>query len=173
MNKALFLALTAASALSPTLAAAANNECQIEKYDNYINASIHWYEDLSELTSSSNPDLKEVSDWFLDGRKKHFELNRVAVSTFLTEQPTKVSTELDVESWLQLSQQDVKALAERDDQLGQLAKASFEYRQAKPHPQNYEFRSALAELLSHPNKIQPALDAYNKSVMQANETDCK
>lgn len=173
MKKALFLACAAVSTLSPTFAFAANTKCQINKYNTYIDASIQWYQDLAELTSTANPDLKEVSDWFLDGREKHFELNRLAVSTLLTEQPIKVSTELDVESWLQLSQQDIKALSERDDKLGKVAKASFEYRQAKPHPQNYEFRSALAELLSHPNKIQPVLDAYNTSVQQANETNCK
>ncbi|MFA0337148.1 hypothetical protein [Vibrio breoganii] len=169
MNKTLVLLLSAL----PTFAFAANTECQIEKYDTYIDASINWYQDLATMTSQDSPELKEVSEWFLEGRKKHFELNRAAVHTFLESQPNKVSTELDVESWLQLSQSDIKELATRDDELGNIAKQSFEYRQAKSHPQNYEFRSALAALLSHPNKIQGALDSYNQSIQDVVAMDCK
>jgi hypothetical protein len=169
MNKSLVLLLSAL----PAFAFAADTECQIKKYDTYIDASINWYQDLATLTSADNPDLQEVSDWFLDGRKKHFELNRLSVHQFLSTNPNKVSTELDVESWLQLTQADIKELSTRQDELGILAKSSFEYRQTKPHSQNYEFRSALAELLSHPNKIQPALTAYNNAVNQANSQVCE
>lgn len=169
MNKSLVLLLSAL----PAFAFAANTQCQIEKYDAYIDASINWYQELSTLTSADNPDLKEVSEWFLDGRKMHFELNREAVHQFLASNPNRVSTELDVESWLQLSQADIKELSTRQDKLGMSAKSSFEYRQAKPHPQNYEFRSALAELLSHPNKIEPALTAYNDTVNLVNSQPCQ
>ncbi|CAM2866862.1 hypothetical protein [Vibrio rarus] len=168
MNKALILLLSAL----PTVAFAANIECQTKQYDTYIDASIHWYQDLATITSQDSPQLQQVSQWFLDGRKKHFELNRIAVHTFLKSEPSKVSTELNVESWLQLSQQDIKVLSSRSDALGQAAKASFEYRQAKPHPQNYELRSALADLLSHPHKIQTALDAYNQSIQDVAQMKC-
>ncbi|OBT12097.1 hypothetical protein A9264_02865 [Vibrio sp. UCD-FRSSP16_10] len=169
MNKTLVLLLSAL----PAFAFAANTDCQINKYDTYIDASINWYQDLATMTSKDSPQLKEVSEWFLDGRKKHFELNREAVHSFLKSSPTKVSTELGVESWLQLSQSDIKELSARNDQLGYLAKQSFEYRQAKPHPQNYEFRSALADLLSHPNKIKGALDTYNQSINDAVAINCQ
>ncbi|WP_261817262.1 hypothetical protein [Vibrio gallicus] len=173
MKKAFVFAMVSLSALSSPIALASNStQCQIDKYNTYIDASIKWYQDLSELTSTANPELKQVSEWFVKGRVMHFELNRTAVSLLLSEQPDKVATELDVESWLQLSQQDIKALSQRDDELGQAAQASFAYRQAKPNPQNYEFRSALAELLSHPNKIQPALDAYNSAVQSTNQIKC-
>ncbi|GAD79455.1 hypothetical protein [Vibrio ezurae] len=168
MNKTLVLLLSAL----PAFAFAANTECQIKKYDTYIDASINWYQDLATMTSHESPQLKEVSDWFLEGRKKHFELNREAVHTFLKSQPNKVSTGSDVESWLQLTQSDIKALSERDDKLGHLAKQSFQYRQAKSHPQNYEFRSALADLLSHPSKIQDALDRYNHSIEGVTSMNC-
>ncbi|GAM71687.1 hypothetical protein JCM19236_733 [Vibrio sp. JCM 19236] len=38
MKKALFLACAAVSTLSPTFAFAANTECQINKYNTYIDA---------------------------------------------------------------------------------------------------------------------------------------
>ncbi|CAM4303767.1 hypothetical protein [Vibrio neonatus] len=168
MNKMLVLLLSA----MPAFAFAANTECQIKKYDTYIDASINWYQDLATITSNDKPQLKEVSEWFVDGRKKHFELNREAVHTFLKSEPNKVSTEADVESWLQLTQSDIKALSNRDDKLGQLAKQSFQYRQAQSHPQNYEFRSALADLLSHPNKIEHALNRYNHSIEDVVAMNC-
>ncbi len=76
--KRFVVALMLASTSSFTLAA--NDQCLAQKYDAYIDASLNWYSDLAELTSSKYPDLTEVSNWFLEGRKHHFELNRAAVS---------------------------------------------------------------------------------------------
>ncbi|MGR5457221.1 hypothetical protein ACPV5N_25385, partial [Vibrio alfacsensis] len=81
----------------------------------YIDASIQWYDDLVQLTTQQYPELESVGQWFLDGRKNHFELNREAVHYYLKNEPTKVATERSIESWLQLEQQDVKALAQRND----------------------------------------------------------
>ncbi|WP_394125755.1 hypothetical protein [Vibrio hepatarius] len=156
-----------------TFAAAADNTCLAKKYDAYIDASLHWYEDLASLTSEQYPELTEVSDWFLEGRKHHFELNRAAVHYYLTEDQTKVATEQPVEAWLQLEQKDIKVLASRSDELGQLAKVTFGDRQAKPHEKNYELRSAFADLLSHPTKIDSALQRYNSSIKQLESIKCE
>ncbi|EEX92666.1 hypothetical protein VIOR3934_04499 [Vibrio orientalis CIP 102891 = ATCC 33934] len=156
-----------------TFAAAADNTCLAKKYDAYIDASLHWYEDLASLTSEQYPDLKEVSDWFLEGRKHHFELNRAAVHYYLTQDQTKVATAQPVEAWLQLEQKDIKVLASRNDELGQLAKVTFGDRQAKPHEKNYELRSAFADLLSHPTKIDAALKRYNSSIKQLESIKCE
>jgi hypothetical protein len=156
-----------------TFAAVADNSCLAKKYDAYIDASLHWYEDLANLTSEQYPELTEVSDWFLEGRKHHFELNRAAVHYYLTEDQTKVATEQPVEAWLQLEQKDIKVLASRSDELGQLAKVTFGDRQAKPHEKNYELRSAFADLLSHPTKIDTALQRYNSSIKQLESIQCE
>ncbi|NOH80473.1 hypothetical protein F0231_12055 [Vibrio sp. RE86] len=156
-----------------TFAAAADNTCLSQKYDAYIDASLHWYEDLSNLTADQYPELKEVSEWFLEGRKNHFELNRAAVHYYLTEDQTKVATAQPVEAWLQLEQKDIKVLASRSDELGQLAQATFSDRQSKPHEKNYELRSAFADLLSHPTKIDAALQRYNASIKELEAIACK
>ncbi|HBC2213856.1 TPA: hypothetical protein I6283_003219, partial [Vibrio cholerae] len=52
----------------------ADNTCFSQKYDAYIDASLNWYADLTKLTSERNPDLAEVSQWFLEGRQHHFAL---------------------------------------------------------------------------------------------------
>ncbi|RTZ16565.1 hypothetical protein EJ063_07135 [Vibrio aquaticus] len=156
-----------------TFAAAADNACLSKKYDAYIDASLHWYEDLAQLTSEQYPDLKEVSEWFLEGRKHHFELNRAAVHYYLVEDQTKVATAQPVEAWLQLEQKDIKTLSTRGDELGQLAKVTFDDRQSKPHEKNYELRSAFADLLSHPTKIDSALKRYNASIKQLEAINCQ
>ncbi len=160
-------------AATSTFAAAADNACLSKKYDAYIDASLHWYEDLSTLTSEQYPELKEVSKWFLEGRKNHFELNRAAVHYYLEQDPAKVATNQPVEAWLQLEQKDIKVLASRSDELGQLAKVTFGDRQAKPHDKNYELRSAFADLLSHPTKIDAALKRYNASIKDLEAISCK
>lgn len=156
-----------------TFAVAADNTCLSKKYDAYIDASLHWYEDLTQLTSEQYPDLTEVSEWFLEGRKNHFELNRAAVHYYLVEDQTKVATAQPVEAWLQLEQKDIKTLSTRDDELGQLAKVTFNDRQSKPHEKNYELRSAFADLLSHPTKIDSALKRYNASIKQLETINCQ
>lgn len=100
----------------------------------------------------------------LQGRTHHFELNRAAVDYYLTSSPEKVAIDEQVESWLKLSQADVKTLSQRDDELGKIAKTTFDDRQSPPNDKNYELRSAFADLLSHPSNIKPALDKYNQSV---------
>lgn len=103
--------LAAAAILSTSFSAmsADSTQCFENKYDAYIDASIHWYEDLVQMTTSEYPELNEVSNWFLEGRKHHFELNREAVRYYLKNEPQKVATEQSIETWLQLEQQDVKA----------------------------------------------------------------
>lgn len=156
-----------------TFAAAADNSCLAQKYDAYIDASLHWYEDLSALTAQQYPELTEVSQWFLQGRKNHFELNRAAVHYYLEQDPAKVATTQAVEAWLQLEQKEIKVLASRSDELGHLAQVTFADRQAKPHEKNYQLRSAFADLLSHPTKIETALKRYNASIKQLEEINCQ
>lgn len=164
---ALLLTLTSGAAI------AADNACLDKKYSAYIDASLHWYEDLTQLTSEQYPDLKEVSQWFLEGRQNHFELNRAAVTYYLENEPERVATAQPVEAWLQLEQKDIKALASRNDELGKIAQQTFSDRQSKQHDQNYQLRSAFADLLSHPTKIDAALTRYNQSIKQLEEINCQ
>ena len=160
-------------AATTAYANAADNVCLAEKYDAYIDASMHWYEDLTQLTAQQYPDLEPVSQWFLKGRRNHFELNRAAVHYYLENDTTKVATSQPIEAWLQLEQKEIKSLTLRDDKLGQLAQATFNDRQAKPHAKNYQLRSAFADLLSHPTKIDTALQRYNASIKRLEAIQCQ
>ena len=152
---------------------AANESCLSLKYDAYVDASIIWYQDLVEITSSEYPELSEVSNWFLEGRQHHFELNREAVHHYLEKDPSKIAIKRPVERWLSLEQRDIKMLSARNDKLGELAKITYRDRQSVPHEKNYELRSALADLLSHPTKIQPALERYNTAIKKVENIICK
>ncbi|MDG3087957.1 hypothetical protein P7F88_18500 [Vibrio hannami] len=155
-----------------TFSHAADKQCLSGKYDAYIDASLNWYKDLIGLTTEQYPELKEVGDWFYEGRRQHFELNRSAVHYYLQNDMTKVATEQAVESWLKLEQKDVKTLASRSDELGKMASLSYQFRQSKPHEKNYDLRSAFAELLSHPNKIDSVLTKYNDAIEKAEAISC-
>ncbi len=156
-----------------TVSFAADNACFSKKYDAYVDASLHWYEDLTALTVKQYPQLEAVSQWFLDGRRNHFELNRAAVKYFLDNDTSKVATEQPVEAWLKLEQHDIKTLASRSDELGTLAQKTFNDRQSKPHEQNYELRSAFADLLSHPTQIDHALTRYNDAIKRLEQISCQ
>lgn len=155
-----------------TFTFAADQQCLANKYDGYVDASLQWYQDLVDLTVTQYPDLDDVSQWFLDGRKHHFELNREAVHYFLKHDPSRVATELPVEAWLKLEQHDVKQLASRSDKLGEAAQKTFTDRQSTNHEKNYELRSAFADLLSHPQKIDSALNKYNQSIEKLEKQKC-
>jgi hypothetical protein len=153
--------------------AESTEECTLQQYDTYIDASLQWYSDLTELTVSEYPELDSVSAWFLEGRKHHFELSRAVVHDALINNPTKINTSRSIESWLQLEQTEVKQLSLRDDKIGMLAKETFDDRQAAPHEKNYQLRSAFAELLSHPKKIDSALMRYNEKMAVIEQNPCK
>jgi len=152
---------------------AADTVCLEKKYDAYVDASLNWYSDLIQLTNKKYPELEEVSEWFLSERKHHFELNEVAVAYYLKNDPSKVATEQSVERWLQLEQKDIKELAQRDDELGKAAKLSYEDRQAPPHQDNYQLRSAFADLLSNPKQINESLQRYNAEITKIEEINCE
>lgn len=146
--------------------------CNADKYSAYIDASIGWYQDLADITVTNYPELEEVSQWFVEQRVNHFQLNNQAVQVFLKEESSKVATNLSVESWLKLTQQDIKSLTERKDSLGDLAKTSFNDRQSTPHPKNYELRSAFADLLSDPKVIEAPLKKYNDAIESLENIEC-
>ncbi|PMH46659.1 hypothetical protein BCU68_01085 [Vibrio sp. 10N.286.49.B3] len=168
--KRFFIGLVLAT--TSTLTLAEDTQCLNGKYDAYIDASLTWYQDLIALTTEQYPDLQDVGEWFLVGRNNHFELNRAAVHYYLENEPAKVATEQSVEAWLQLEQQDIKSLSARQDKLGQLALVTFTDRQATPHQQNYQLRSAFAELLSHPKQIDEALQKYNLAIANIAAISC-
>ncbi len=168
MKRLLFTTLLCSSFLSQ----AADTQCLSSKYDTYVDASLAWYQDLTQLTTEQNPELKEVGEWFLNGRKNHFELNRAAVHYYLVQDMSKVATQQTVETWLKLEQVEIKQLATREDELGNLATKSYLDRQSKPHQKNYQLRSAFADLLSHPDKIEQILSKYNQAIAEANATNC-
>ena len=68
-------------ATSSTFTFAADQQCLANKYDGYIDASLQWYQDLVDLTVTQYPDLKEVSQWFLEGRKHHLSLIHISEPT--------------------------------------------------------------------------------------------
>ncbi len=171
MNRLVFLGLLVLCNLNH--AYGRDTQCLADKYSRYIDASLTWYQDLVALTTESYPDLADVGQWFYAGRTHHFELNRAAVSYYLTASPEKVSTEKSVESWLTLDQPDIKTLASRQDALGELAKKTYADRQVSPHPDNYKLRTAFAELLSHPDKIDAILRKYNQSISQLDTLVCQ
>lgn len=151
---------------------AADTQCLSNKYSQYVDASLTWYQELIAITVKKDPNLQSVGDWFLEGRKHHFELNRAAVNYYLEHAPEKVKTNQSIESWLPLSQKEVKELASHDDDLGNIAKITFDDRQAQPHKQNYELRSAFADILSHPKMIETPLQAYNQKMTDISQIKC-
>jgi hypothetical protein len=169
--KRVIVALLLSTSANFTLAA--DNQCLSEKYDAYVDASLHWYSDLADLTTAQYPELTDVSQWFLQGRQHHFELSRAAVHYYLSNDPSKVTTSQPIEAWLKLEQHDIKVLASRSDELGHIAKITYQDRQANPNEKNYELRSALAELLSHPKQIEAALNKYNDAISAIEKTTCK
>lgn len=160
-------------ALTPASAFASVQQCESNKYHQYIEASLEWYKNLVEMTVQKHPDLQEVSAWFLQGRMNHFELNREAFDWYLANDSTHLNLDSPVESWLKLSQDDVKTLASQSTSLGKAAKKAFDDRQSTPHTQNYELRSAFADLLTHPADIKQPLHIYNEKMQKLAATTCK
>lgn len=146
--------------------------CLSQKYNHYITASIGWYESLVDLTIQKDPKLEEVASWFLEGRREHFKLNQEAFNYYLKNDPAKLNLNGGVESWLNLSQEDVKALSNSNGELADAAKKVFAFRQGQAHQGNYDLRSALASLLSHPKEIEVPLTRYNDEMAQLAQTSC-
>lgn len=160
-------------ALLPTSVLASSDSCHSDKYHQYVDASLSWYQSLVNLAVKKDQSLEDVGQWFLEGRKNHFELNREAVDWYLENNKNKLDLSQPIESWLKLSQQDVKALSQQDSELGHAAKKSFDDRQSKPHAKNYDLRSAFADLLTHPGEIEKPLNAYNEKMTAIAAIECK
>ncbi|MGF1687024.1 hypothetical protein L4C36_10050 [Photobacterium japonica] len=171
-------ALLLATSLVPATAVAASSmdtstQCESDKYHQYIDASLNWYQQLVDLSVAKDPSLKTVGDWFLMGRKHHFLFNRDAVDWYLANDKDKLQLSLPVESWLNLTQSDIKELSTQESALGQAAKLAFDDRQSKPHAKNYALRSAFAELLTHPAQIEQPLNAYNQQMNTIADIQCQ
>lgn len=161
------------AALIPSVATATTTQCESNKYHQYVDASLVWYQNLVDLAIKHDPSLKEVGNWFLEGRKHHFEFNRQAVDWYLKNDKDKLALNQSVESWLQLTQQDIKKLSAQDTALGKTAKIAFDDRQNKPHPKNYDLRSTFAGLLTNPKDIEGPLTQYNAAITAISDISCQ
>ena len=156
-----------------TTAMTASTQCESDKYHQYIDASLSWYQQLVDLSVAKDPSLKAVGDWFMAGREHHFMFNRDAVDWYLANDKDKLQLALPIESWLQLNQRDIKEISTQETPLGQAAKRAFDDRQSKPHAKNYALRSAFAELLTHPAQIEQPLNRYNQKMNAIAEIQCQ
>ncbi|MFD2176807.1 hypothetical protein [Veronia pacifica] len=149
-----------------------DKQCAKKNYLDYVSASILWYENLVNLTVNKHPQLQEVANWFLDGRRKHFTLNEVAFNWYLENDESRLNFNKSVESWLTLTQEDIRKLSLTSTPISPDAKAVFDFRQGKAHEGNYELRTALADLLSNPKEIERPLRAYNDSIAKITNHSC-
>ncbi|OOE98201.1 hypothetical protein [Salinivibrio sp. IB643] len=169
-------ALALVAALLPMMSHAApveNADCYSAKYHDYVDASINWYQALVEMTVEKDASLDEVADWFLRGRTNHFNLNAQAFDYYLNNDSAKLNLDAPVESWLMLSQEDVKILSQSSLPPSSLAKDVFAFRQGESMEGNYALRSALADLLSHPKEIDKPLNQYNDQMVSINDRQCQ
>ncbi|KKA45841.1 MULTISPECIES: hypothetical protein [Salinivibrio] len=169
-------ALALVAALLPIMSNAApvkNADCYSAKYHDYVDASINWYQALVDMTVKKDASLDEVAQWFLQGRKNHFNLNAKAFDYYLENDSAKLNLEAPVESWLKLGQEDVKTLAQSSLPPSALAEKVFNFRQGEAMDGNYALRSALADLLSHPKEIDKALNQYNDQMNSINQRQCQ
>ncbi|MGB2079650.1 MAG: hypothetical protein ACPHV3_07670 [Vibrio sp.] len=147
-------------------------ECLQTSYSQYVDASLAWYQDLIQETTAKNDKLTEVGQWFLTGRQHHFELNRAAFNEFIQTSPAKINLNHSVESWLTLTQADIRQLSVRKDALGQAAAQTYQDRQKPPHPQNYQLREAFAQNLSQDDALKPQLNQYNQKLTSISAQKC-
>lgn len=162
MKKSVTILALCTYTLTAQVHARALTQCQIDKYDAYIDASLQWYKNLTRLTAIHYPHLSNASDGFFSTRQHHFELSRAVAHDYLQHAPTQIATNRTVEAWIQLETNEVEQLANRNDDVGQLAKVSFRDRQTEPHMSNYALRSAFATLLSNEQQVNRALALYNQ-----------
>ena len=147
-------------------------QCAKNSYHDYVDASIEWYENLVRLTIKDDPKLKDVAEWFMDGRKKHFLLNKDAFDWYINNDESKLDFNTSVESWLKLSQEDIRKLSLTSTPISGAAKEVFDFRQGKAHADNYALRTAFADLLSHPKKIEEPLGTYNQKIEIIGKKSC-
>ncbi|UJF16900.1 hypothetical protein L0B53_02865 [Vibrio sp. SS-MA-C1-2] len=166
-----FTASSASATESSTLST--KQQCFADKYSQYVDASLTWYQDLVKIAVNHDSNLKQIGDAFYQGRVNHFTLNKEAVAYYLVNQPEKVNTNKSVESWLTLSQSQIKVLSEGDTPLTNLATKEFAYRQESEKNDNYALRTAFNELLTQPTVIQQPLDKYNHAMTEMNKISCK
>lgn len=149
-----------------------NQSCLKEKYQAYIDASVSWYENLINEVVEKHPDLKAVSDWFLEGRYDHFKLKQMVFTNYLSTDPDLLHLNKPVESWLNLTQEDIKSLSLSQSNIKEMAKKVYEFRQGNAQQGNYELRSALADLLKNPQNIEEPLNRYNDKMQVLTDMSC-
>ena len=160
------------SLLFPIRANADEIKCSIQKYNQYIESSLFWYQSLTQLAVQQNSDLKDVAQWFLKGRRHHLALNQQALSWYFQSDQSKIKLNGPVESWIRLTQADIKDLTRHANQLLPYAQRVFHDRQQKPHPQNYQLRTMFASLLTQPQLIRQPLIQYNSNINNINKITC-
>ncbi len=158
--------------LLPSSVLASDNTCSRQKYDQYVQSSLQWYQTLIDLAVKEDKALEEVGRWFLQARQHHLILNQQALSWYFQHQPQRIPLTLPVESWIALTQTEIKTLSQQSNALTPYAQRVFANRQAKPHPQNYQLRTMFALLLTQPQLMKNPLMTYNEKIKNINKINC-
>ncbi len=168
----LFIFLASPSAFSTPLNEL-DKTCLSQKYHNYVKASIDWYDALIQIAVKEDPKLENVGYWFLKGRHNHFKLNDAVFNERLKNAPNTLNLHSGIESWLNLTQEEVKELSQSHSKLAPPARKVFNFRQDETHKDSYALRAALANLLKSPQKMDAPLRHYNQQIEKLSHTHCK
>lgn len=147
--------------------------CASHLYQGYVDASVAWYKSLVSIAVEAQPELQDVGDWFLEARQAHFQFHGEAFDYFLAQSPERLNFSQSVESWLKLSQHEVKEISESQLPIASKAQSIYQFRQQKNHEKNYALRDAFAQLLSQPQVIQQPLKNYNLAMSELTPASCE
>ena len=144
------IALLSLSLLTPFVQAKTELDanCASHLYQGYVDASVAWYESLVSIAVEAQPELQDVGDWFLKARQAHFQFHGEAFDYFLVQSPERLNFSQSVESWLKLSQHEVKEISESNSDC--LKSTKYLSISSTKNHEKLCFCDAFAQLLSQP-----------------------
>ena len=157
--------MTAAAGLSP--------DCLTSKYGKYAQAQETWQRGLTRLIVEVAPRYKEVAHLYLADQLQAIEEAKLAVEFLTREEPARLRTDLSLNNWLDLTEDDQRRIAERNDRYAELLELRAASRNRPPHPDGDGLREVMRSKVMTSAPYQELLAAYTQSFDAAEAIQCQ
>lgn len=148
------------------------NNCLFSKYQSYAKAQEKWQHGSTALVKELKPQFAEVSELYMLDQLVLIEQRLIAVELLLANVPEKLETELKLNQWLDLSEEDHQMLAQHSKRYSLLLSKTKDAKIREPHPDGGALRIAMRNEIMMSSKFQVLLSSFNEEVKSIEKKVC-
>lgn len=151
---------------------AANNECLIDKYEQYSIEQTHFQKTMAKSILKEKPEFKEITELLLNDQLIAINKNKLALKISLENYPDKVFSDNEMHTWMRIDKEFEDKLASIDSDYKALSDKFNIIKDRPAHKDTYSLQKEMRKLFKESDEFKNVLIDFAAKVKAINNITC-